>query len=64
LSNQKALLVLFGSEREYFASLALVRLIVAHKILISASLFLAILLWVRGIRLYEQIETAFELGMG
>jgi hypothetical protein len=41
-----------------------VRLIVAHKILISAALFLAILLLVRGIRLYEQTGTGSELWMG
>jgi hypothetical protein len=41
-----------------------VRLIVAHKILISAALFLALLLLVRGIRLYQQTGSGSELAMG
>ena len=40
------------------------RLIVAHKILISAALFLAILLFVRGVRLYKETGSGAELGMG
>jgi hypothetical protein len=40
------------------------RLIVAHKILISAALFLAVLLLVRGIRLYEHTGSGSELAMG
>jgi len=41
-----------------------VRLLVAHKILISAALALAVLLLVRGIRLYEHTGSGSELGMG
>jgi hypothetical protein len=41
-----------------------VRLIVAHKILISAALFLATLLLVRGLRLYQSTGSGSELGMG
>jgi hypothetical protein len=41
-----------------------VRLLVAHKILISAALFLAVLLLVRGIRLYLATGSGAELGMG
>lgn len=40
------------------------RLIVAHKILISAALFLAVVLLVRGIRLYEHTGSGSELAMG
>ena len=40
------------------------RLIVAHKILISAALFLAVVLLVRGIRLYQHTGSGQELGMG
>ena len=40
------------------------RLIVAHKILISAALFLAVVLLVRGIRLYQHTGSGGELGMG
>jgi hypothetical protein len=41
-----------------------VRLIVAHKILISAALGLAIILLLRGIRLYQHTGSGAELGMG
>jgi hypothetical protein len=41
-----------------------VRLLVAHKILISAALFLAALLLVRGIRLYQHTGSGSELAMG
>jgi TctA family transporter len=41
-----------------------VRLLVAHKILISAAVVLAVLLLVRGIRLYAQTGSVSELGMG
>jgi hypothetical protein len=41
-----------------------VRLLVAHKILISAALFLAMLLLVRGIRIYQAGGPPSELGMG
>jgi EamA domain-containing membrane protein RarD len=41
-----------------------VRLIVAHKILISAALVLAVILLTRGIRLYLQAGSSAELGMG
>jgi hypothetical protein len=44
--------------------MAAVRLLVAHKILISAALVLAALLLMRGIRLYAQTGSASELGMG
>jgi len=40
------------------------RLLVAHKILISAALFLAILLLVRGVRLYLATQSVSELAMG
>jgi hypothetical protein len=40
------------------------RLLVAHKILISAALFLAVILLVRGIRLYQHTGSGAELGMG
>jgi EamA domain-containing membrane protein RarD len=41
-----------------------VRLIVAHKILISAALVLAVILLTRGIRLYLQTGASAELSMG
>jgi hypothetical protein len=41
-----------------------VRLLVAHKILISAALLLAILLLVRGIRIYQHTGAGSELAMG
>jgi hypothetical protein len=40
------------------------RLIVAHKILISAALGLCAILLLRGIRLYAAERGAGELGMG
>lgn len=40
------------------------RLIVAHKILITAALFLAVILLVRGIRLFQQTGSGSELAMG
>jgi len=40
------------------------RLLVAHKILITAALFLAILLLVRGVRLYLATRSTAELAMG
>ncbi len=40
------------------------RLLVAHKILISAALVLAVVLLMRGIRLYSQSGSVSELGMG
>ncbi len=40
------------------------RLIVAHKILISAALVLAAILLTRGVRLYAQTSSVSELGMG
>ncbi len=40
------------------------RLIVAHKILISAAIFLSVILLVRGIRLYEHTGSSSELTMG
>jgi hypothetical protein len=40
------------------------RLIVAHKILISGALFLCASLLVRGIRLYGQSGSTFELLFG
>jgi len=41
-----------------------VRLIVAHKILISAALVLAVILLTRGVRIYAHTGSASELGMG
>jgi hypothetical protein len=41
-----------------------VRLIVAHKILITAALFLAVILLVRGIRLFQHTGSGSELAMG
>ncbi len=40
------------------------RLIVAHKILITAALFLAVILLVRGIRLFQHTGSGSELAMG
>jgi hypothetical protein len=41
-----------------------VRLIVAHKILITAALFLAAILLLRGIQLYRHTGSVSELVMG
>jgi hypothetical protein len=40
------------------------RLIVAHKILISAALLLSLVLLLRGIRLYQHGSPVFELLFG
>jgi hypothetical protein len=60
LQQERALDPAPGSSRRWPA----VRLIVAHKILISAAIALAAILLMRGLRLYAQTRSAFELGMG
>ena len=40
------------------------RLIVAHKILITAALCLAVILFMRGIQLYRHTGSVSELAMG